>query len=92
MQELVLVRCTPGADLVQNIDFSAISELVDSISPDGSFVEQELGSRTVQSSKLFFLMTLSSTESSGKLSMAVVSTVVVEPESELSDSVVIRGP
>ena len=60
LQELVLVRCTPGADLVQNIDLSA-SELVDSISPeDGRFVEQELDSRAVQSaarsSKLLLML------------------------------------
>ena len=59
LQELVLVRCTPGADLVQNIDLPA-SELVDSISPDGRFVEQELDSRVVQSaarsSKLLLML------------------------------------
>ena len=55
----MLVRCTPGADLLQNIDLSA-SELVDSISPDGRFVEQELDSRAVQSvarsSKLLLML------------------------------------
>ena len=38
------------------------------------------------------MVALSSTVSSGKLSMAVVSMVVVDPEIELIDSVVIIGP
>ena len=92
-----LVRCTtvPGADLAQKLP--ATSELDDdSITPEGRFVGQSaLGfDAATRSIKLFLALFSStgssvSTGSSGKLSMAVVSTVVVEPERELIDSVVI---
>ena len=86
-----LVRCTtvPGADLAQKLP--ATSELDDdSITSDGRFVGQSaLGFDAATRSSKLFLALFSSTVSSGKLSMAVVSTVVVEPVRELIDSVVI---
>ena len=85
-----LVRCTtvPGADLAQKLP--ATSELdEDSITSDGRFVGQSAhGFDAATRSSRLFLALFSSTESSGKLSMAVVSTVVVEPVRELIDSVV----
>ena len=98
LKELVRWTTVPGADLAQNIvDLPASSELGDdSITSDGRFVGQSaLGfDAATRSIKLFLALFSStgssvSTGSSGKLSMAVVSTVVVEPERELIDSVVI---
>ena len=101
LQVLVMWWCTPGADLllVQNFDFPPGKDFVDdSISPDpGMGSQSSIGFEVeARSSKLcliilLFWPALSSTlSSSGKFSMAVVSTVVVDPENELIDSVATR--
>ena len=85
----------PFRDLVNSIGFPG-SELVESILPDPGRFEVEF---TVQSAidfearsiKLFCMLFCEALVLSkvSKLSMAVVSTVVVDPVSELIDSVVI---
>ena len=89
------MRCTvPGVVLVlSSVDLPGSGLGDDSITPEGRFVVQSATDfeAATRSSKLFLAL-FSSTGSSGKWSMAVVSMVVVEPESELIDSVVISWP
>ena len=98
LQELVRWLYTPGADLLLVQNFPPGSDFVDdSISPDPGMGSQSSIGFDVEarSNKLCLIMLLfwpvlalsSTLSSSGKFSMAVVSTVVVDPENELIDSV-----
>ena len=89
------MRCSvPGVVLVlSSVDLPGSGFGDESITPEGRFdVQSATDFEAATRSSRLFLVLFSSTGSSGKWSMAVVSMVVVEPERELIDSVVISWP
>ena len=90
-----LARCTvAGVVLVlSSVDLPGCGFGDEPITPEGRFVDQSATDfeAALRSSRLFLAL-FSSTGSSRKWSTAVVSMVVVDPERELIDSVVISWP